>query len=95
MITEFDDFCLWVYVIVDELWRQVPPDYKPRRGPEPDGSDSELLTMALVGECRGWVKETALVKQWRERRHRFPLVPERSRFTRRQRHLAPGINAIR
>ncbi len=95
MITEFEDFCLWTYVIVDELWRQLPPAYKPRRGPEPGCSDSELITMALVGECRGWTKETDLVTHWRERRHLFPVVPERSRFNRRRRALMHAINAIR
>ncbi|MDP9371154.1 MAG: IS982 family transposase [Chloroflexota bacterium] len=95
MIAEFDDFCLWMYVIVDELWRQLPPAYKPTSGPEPDCSDSELLTMALVGECRGWAQETELLKNWRERRHLFPVVPERSRFNRRRRGLMHAINAIR
>jgi hypothetical protein len=95
MITEFADFCLWTYVIVDELWRQLPPAYKPSRGPEPGCSDSELITMALVGECRGWTKETELVAHWRERRHLFPVVPERSRFNRRRRALMHAINALR
>ncbi len=95
MIADFDDFCLWVYVIVDELWRQLPADYRPRSGPEPDCSDGELLTMALVGECRGWAQEAELLAEWRERRHLFPVVPERTRFNRRRRHLAPGINAVR
>ena len=95
MITEFEDFCLWTYVIVDELWRHLPPAYKPSRGPEPGCSDSELITMALVGECRGWTKETELVAHWQERRHLFPVVPERSRFNRRRRALMHAINAIR
>jgi hypothetical protein len=32
MIADLDDFCLWVYVVVDELWRGLPPAYKPSRG---------------------------------------------------------------
>lgn len=95
MIADFDDFCLWVYVVVDELWRQLPLTYKPSRGPGPGCSDSELIAMALVGECRGWTRETELVKNWRERRHLFPAIPERSRFNRRRRALAQAINAIR
>ena len=95
MITEFEDFCLWAYVIVDELWQQLPPAYKPTSGPAPDCGDSELITMALVGECRGWTKETELVQHWQEWRHLFPLVPERSRFNRRRRGLMHAINAIR
>ncbi len=95
MIAEFDDFCLWTYVIVDELWRALPAAYKPQSGPEPDCSDSELLTMALVGECRGWATETALLAEWRARRHLFPVVPERTRFNRRRRALLHAINAVR
>jgi Transposase DDE domain len=48
-----------------------------------------------VGECRGWTKETELVAHWRERRHLFPVVPERSRFNRRRRALMHAINALR
>ncbi len=95
MIAEFDDFCLWTYVIVDELWRALPAAYKPQSGPEPACSDSELLTMALVGECRGWATETALLAEWRARRHLFPVVPERTRFNRRRRALLHASNAVR
>ena len=95
MITEFEDFCLWTYVLVDELWQQLPPAYKPTSGPAPDCSDSELITMALVGECRGWTEETTLLRCWREHRDLFPVVPERTRFNRRRRQLMYAINAIR
>lgn len=95
MIAEFEDFCLWVYVVVDELWRQLPSGYKPTRGPAASCSESELITMALVGECRGWTQETTLLRCWREYRHLFPIVPERSRFNRRRRQLQHALNAIR
>ncbi len=95
MVTEFEDFCLWLYVVVDELWQQLPAAYKPSRGPRPDCSDSELITLALIGECRGWTEETVLLRCWREYRHLFPRLPERSRFNRRRRHLMHAINAIR
>ena len=95
MIAEFEDFCLWAYVVVDELWRQLPPAYKPTRGPAAGCSESELIAMAVVGECRGWTQETTLLRCWREYRHLFPVVPERTRFNRRRRDLAQAINAIR
>lgn len=95
MITEFEDFCLWTYVIVDELWQRLPPEYKPTSGPAPGCSESELITMALVGECRGWTQETTLLRCWRDYRHLFPVLPERSRFNRRRRNLMHAINAIR
>ena len=65
MITSFDDFCTWMFVIVDDIWQEIAPLFK-RSGPQPVCSDSELLTMALVGECRGWVEETVMLSHWRE-----------------------------
>jgi hypothetical protein len=94
MISEFEDFCLWMYVVVDELWATVAPQCR-RPGPAPECSDSELVTMVLVGECRGWDEETDLVRAWRARRDLFPHVPERRRFNRRRRALAAAINLVR
>jgi hypothetical protein len=94
MIADFDDFCVWMYVVVDDLWRSIAPLCR-RPGPTPVCSDSELITMALVGECRGWDTETELIAQWQEHRELFPVVPERSRFNRRRRNLMLAINALR
>ena len=94
MITDFDDFCLWVYVIVDDIWQQIAPSFK-RRGPAPICSDSELIAMALIGECRGWDQETEMLSNWKERRHLFPHIPSQSRFNRRRRNLMQSFNLIR
>jgi hypothetical protein len=94
MIADFDDFCLWMYVVIDDLWQHLAPLFG-RPGPSPDCSDSELITMAIVGACRGWDVETELVTQWHERRDLFPHVPERSRFNRRRRNLMHAINTVR
>ncbi|MCL4545456.1 MAG: hypothetical protein M1118_12810 [Chloroflexi bacterium] len=64
MIDNFDDFCLWTYIVVDELWQRIAPWIR-RPGPAPDCSDSALLMLALVGECRGWNMETELLSHWR------------------------------
>jgi hypothetical protein len=94
MITNFDDFCLWMYVVIDDIWQHLAPLFG-RPGPTPTCSDSELITMAIVGECRGWELETELISQWQERRDLFPQVPERSRFNRRRRNLMQAINCVR
>ncbi|CAA9233003.1 MAG: hypothetical protein AVDCRST_MAG26-1055 [uncultured Chloroflexia bacterium] len=60
MIADFDDFCLWIYVMVDTCYQQLAPLVR-RPGPAPVCSDSELLTTVLVGECRGWDVETELL----------------------------------
>jgi hypothetical protein len=93
MIENFDDFCLWMYVLVDDLWREIAPLFK-RPGPTAECSDSELLTLALVGECRGWDVETEMLSYWSEHRDLFPILPSQSRFNRRRRNLVDAFNLI-
>jgi len=94
MINDFDDFCTWMYVVVDDIWQQIEPLFK-RPGPQPECSDSELITLTLVGECRGWDVETEMLSHWREHRKLFPVIPSQSRFNRRRRHLMYAFNLIR
>ena len=94
MIHDFDDFCLWTYAVVDDIWLQIAWLFK-RPGPEPQCSDSELMTMALVGECRGWDQETELLSQMKEHQDLFKYIPSQSRFNRRRRHLMYGFNLVR
>lgn len=94
MIADFDDFCLWVYVLVDDLCQQLEPHLR-RPGPQPVCSDSELIAMSLIGECRGWNLETDLLSQMQDHRDKFPNLPEQSRFNRRRRQLMLVINQIR
>jgi hypothetical protein len=94
MIQDFDDFSLWVYFLVDEIWQQLAPLFK-RPGPAPVCSDSELIAIVLIGECRGWEVETELLSYWGEPRDLFPRQPSQSRFNRRRRHLMAAFNLIR
>jgi hypothetical protein len=94
MIGEFADFCLWTYVVVDDIWQRVAPMFG-RPGPAPRCSDSELLTLAVIGECRGWDVETELLSQWRAHPDLFPVLPSPSRFNRRRRQLAEGFSLVR
>ena len=94
IIESFDDFCLVVYSIVDEIMVQIKPVLS-RPGPEPDCSDSELITMTLVSECKGWDIETELLSNMRDYRHLFPVIPSQSRFNRRRRNLMLIFNLIR
>jgi len=94
MIDDFDDFCLWTYVVIDDLLARLRPWLR-RPGPAPDCSDSELLTLAIAGECRGWDVETELLAHWRAHRDLFPRVPSQSRFNRRRRRLADLLNLVR
>jgi hypothetical protein len=94
MINNFADFCTWVYVTVDDIWQEIAPLFD-RPGPDPLCSDSELISMALIGECRGWILETEMLSQWREHRDLFPNIPTQSRFNRRRRNLMYAFNLIR
>ena len=94
MIRDFDEFSLWVYYLVDEIWQQIAPLFH-RPGPAPVCSDSELVAMVLIGECRGWDVETELLSHWREYRDLFPRQPSQSRFNRRRRQLMVAFNLIR
>jgi IS5 family transposase len=94
MLTSFEDFCTWMYVTVDDLWKQIAPLFH-RPGPAPQCSDSELLAMALIGECRGWDLETDLLAHFRDYRSLFPVQPTQSRFNRRRRQLMHGFQLLR
>jgi hypothetical protein len=94
MIADFEDFCTWVFVIVDDIWKMIAPLYK-RPGPKPECKDSELIAMSLIGECRGWHMETEMLSCWKEYRYLFPHIPSQSRFNRRRRNLMMATNLIR
>jgi hypothetical protein len=94
MINDFKEFCTWMYVVTDDIWLKIAPFFK-RSGPQPECPDSELLAMALIGECRGWDVETEMLSQWQEYRDLFPVIPTQSRFNRRRRGLMHAFNLIR
>jgi hypothetical protein len=94
MITSFEDFCLWTYVLIDDCWPHLASRDR-RPGPPPRCSDAELVTMALIGECKGWAEETVLLSEWSAHRDLFPRQPTRTRFNRRRRQLQGAINECR
>jgi hypothetical protein len=95
MIQDFDDFSLWVYCVVDEICQQLQPLLH-RPGPAPtSATDSELIAMAIIGECRGHDMETDLLSFWADHRDLFPRLPSQSRFNRRRRNLLPVFKLIR
>ena len=94
MIAHFDDFCLWVYVLVDDMYKELEGHLR-RPGPKPACSDSELIAISLIGECVGWDVETELLSHMQAHRDKFPIIPEQSRFNRRRRNLMGTINEMR
>jgi len=59
MIAHFDDFGLWVYVVVEDMC-QLPEGLMGRPGPKPTCSDSEMIAICLIGVGLGWDVETEL-----------------------------------
>jgi hypothetical protein len=94
MITDFADFCTWMYVLVSDLYTPIAPAFQ-RPGPAPACSDAELLTIALVSECCGWDQETDLIAWWQQHRDLFPHLPSRTRFNRRRRNLQDALALLR
>lgn len=94
MITDFADFCTWMYVLTSDLYAPLAPLFA-RPGPEPACSDAELLTIARVSECCGWDRETTLIAWWQQHRDLFPHLPSRTRFNRRRRNLQDALTLLR
>lgn len=94
IVADFADFCLCVYVLIDDLWETLPACVKPR-GMTSTCSNSELLTMVLVEECMGWDQETEAISHWHAHRDLFPHIPHRTRFNRRRRALTDALLLIR
>ncbi len=94
MIAHLDDFCLWVYVLVDDMSQALERHLR-RPGPKPACSDSELIAICLIGECLGWDVETELLNHMQAHRDKFPILPKQSRFNRRRRNLMAIMNEMR
>jgi hypothetical protein len=94
MIPDFAELCLMLFVTIDDHYRALPLNLKPR-GEQAGCSDSELLTMLVVSECMGWQRETEHVSHWARHRDLFPHQPERTRLNRRRRALIATLAALR
>lgn len=90
METDLDTFLTTVYCIVDDLYREKFAHLKPiRPGQEPEMTDSEVLTVALLAQWQQSRSERDFlrhaVKHWRGY---FPLLLSQSAFNKRVRDLA-------
>lgn len=80
--------------MVEDTYRQVSHLFS-RPGPPSRCSDQELMSMCLIGECKGWDTELTLLSEWGRHRDLFPHIPTQSRFNRRRRGLWYAFNLIR
>lgn len=96
-ILSLEDLFIVCFVIIDDLYQlAVPENVKHRAGAPPSLSDSEVITIVIVGELFGMdveIRWYTFVKQ--HYLHLFPAPNERSRFNRRRRDLCQVINLLR
>lgn len=97
-IENLKDFFLVCYVIVDDLYHQVIPDHiRFRRNHATSKlSDSEVITLAIVGEVHGIHSEKAWFNYVRKNfKDLFPNLNHRTRYNRTRRNLMQVIATIR
>ena len=97
-IANLKDFFLVSYVIIDDIYHRIIPNYiRFRRNyAEAKLSDSEIITLAIVGEIHGIPSEKAWFNYVRRNfKDLFPNLGHRTRFNRTRRNLESVINEIR
>jgi hypothetical protein len=88
-----DTFLTAVYVIVDDIVRELPAPVPP--GPAPALSRSEVVTLALFAQGRPCGGERAFSRYAaRHLRPLFPRLPHRSRYNRLRRRCPAVLVAV-
>jgi hypothetical protein len=92
-----EDLFSVVFILVDDWMRQIYGSGNlPRATQVPEFTDSEVLTIVLVGELCNSPREKGWLRQVRASYlYLFPLLPERSRFCRRAQQIVPLLIEFR
>jgi hypothetical protein len=89
---DLETFFTTVYVLVDDWYKEQIADLKPKVGAPAQMSDSEVLTLAVVGQWRvsvPWQSERGLVRYIQAHgRGMFPRMLKVSAFNQRVRYLS-------
>ena len=86
MLTE--EYIIEVYCLVDEMLKKVIKNKLRKRGPQPKLSDSEVITMEIVGESKGFDKDKNIHSYFRDHwLHLFPMLGNRTTFLRQAANL--------
>jgi len=97
-IDDLKDLITIIYVLIDELYREIIPNEIKKRlhWEKAILSDSEVITIAIVGEIMSVDSENAWISYVSKNlRELFPRMCERSRFNRLRRNLMSVTNQIR
>ena len=78
------DFIVTVFVLVDDFYKDFSKLHKLRKsGFSPKLSDSEVITMEIVGEYLGFYKDKDIYKYFKHHwSNLFPRMPHRTNFVR-------------
>lgn len=98
LIENVKDLFLSCYVIVDDIYQQVIPKLIQNRKNivKANLSDSEIITIAIMGEVCGIDSENAWFKYVSKNfKDLFPTIGDRSRYNRTRRNLLNVIEVIR
>jgi len=84
-----EDFIITVFCNVDDLWQEITQGQKIRlRGFAPSLSDSEIITMEIVGEFKGIDTDKGIWNYFRGHwLNLFPKIKSRSSFVRQAANL--------
>lgn len=90
MDVDLDTFLVAVYTEIDTIYQEeILPDLPVRPGPQPLMSDSEVLTLELVGQWRGSSERGLLRWAAQQLTAWFPVILSQSAFNRRVRARGP------
>lgn len=85
MLTE--DYITEVFCCIDDLMKKIEENLR-KRGPRPQLSDAEIITMEIVGESLGMDCDKAIHRYFRDHwRHLFPRLGDRTTFLRQAANL--------
>lgn len=97
-VEDFKDFIIAVYTIIDDIYKEITPKHIQNRRNKSKSliSDSEIITISIVGELQTVDSENAWYNYCRKNfSDLFPKLCDRSRFNRIRRGLHAVIDAIR
>ncbi len=92
-----DDLFSVVFILVDDwMIKTYGSGNLPRETQVPEFTDSEVMSVILVGELCHAPREQGWLRQVRASYlHLFPLLPERSRFCRRAQKIVSALIEFR
>jgi hypothetical protein len=96
--SDWEDILTVTFVLIDDAWPTLPQGVSPRgkRGPAPEMSDSEVVTVALfIDTIFEGDEEKGLAFFRQYLLALFPTLLDDSRFNRRRRTLWPAMEALR